>query len=65
MALSRSPLLLTPTGPVLERPNPHLPGHCLALLSSFIRIEEATDDFPDIPEGMRRSEWAIGEGSVA
>lgn len=63
-ARAREPLLLTPTGPALERPNPRLPGHALALVSSIIRVESVEGSFPSIPEGMRASDFRTSEDAV-
>lgn len=61
---ANEPLMLTPTGPMLERPNPRLPGHALALLSSIMRVEAVEGSFPDVPEGMRASTFRTPEDAV-
>lgn len=61
---SHEPLPLTPVGPVLERPNPNLPGHALALVASIIRLESVEGRFPALPEGMRASDFGTTEGAV-
>ena len=43
---AKRPLMLTPTGPTIMRPNSHDPGHALALLSEVMNIERISGDLP-------------------
>lgn len=62
---ARRPVDLTPTGPTLERPDPSLPGHALALLSEVMDIERVTGDVPEYPEGFKPDDFAVPAGGAA
>lgn len=62
---ARRPLELTPTGPTLERPDPTLPGHALALAGAVMDIESVTGDVPAFPEGFGPDDFAVPEGAAA
>lgn len=48
---ARAPLSLTPTGPMLDRPNVHDEAHALALVSSVLRVAHVVGTVPPIPVG--------------